>query len=96
MLLATALERVDLHIPFLDTVWDLDLLPTPPQVVMGSLGQLDLLGQGEHEKLLDRLHLYPLPAQMLLWDVRKGSRNSLVPRDVRGKSRNTASCLLER
>lgn len=83
MLLATALERVDLHIPIMDTEWDLDLLPAPPQVVMGSLGQLDLLGQGEHEKLLDRLHLYPLPAQMLLWDVR-------------GKSRNTASCLLER
>jgi len=41
MLLATALERVDLHKPIMDTEWDPDLLPTPPQVVMGSLGQLD-------------------------------------------------------
>lgn len=31
MLLARAKEGLDLHIPIMDTEWDLDLLPTPPQ-----------------------------------------------------------------
>ena len=48
MLLATALKQVDLHKLIMGMEWDLDLLPTPLQVVMGSLGQLEKLDQGKH------------------------------------------------
>lgn len=76
MPLATALKQVDLHKLIMEW-WDLDLLPTPPQVVLGSLGQLDQLGQGKQDKQLGRLHLNVLPAQMLLWNVQGESGNSL-------------------
>lgn len=37
--------------------WNLDQLPTPLQVVVGSLGRLDQLGRGKHEKQLSKLLL---------------------------------------
>lgn len=62
----------------MDMEWDLDLLPTPLQVVMGSANNYLASVKDMRNNCSDRLHLNLLPTGLdRMWNVHEESRNSL-------------------